>query len=81
MWISEVANTTSMAVAGSEKVDLLHVATVNPLSSLVGSDILYDMNTDNLLQNRGQALVEIFGDELAAGNVNGKQLAVSGEDL
>lgn len=76
VWISEVANTTSMAVAGSEKVDLLHVATVNPLSSLVGSDILYDMNTDNLLQNRGQDLVEIFGDELAAGNVNGKQLAV-----
>ncbi len=76
VWISEIANTTSMAVAGNEKVDIIHVATVNPLSSLVGSDILYDMNTDNLLQNRGPALVELFGDELEAGNVDGKQLAI-----
>lgn len=76
VWISEIANTTSMAVAGNEKVDLLHVATVNPLSALVGSDILYDMNTDNLLQNRGQDLVAIFGDELEAGNVDGRQLAI-----
>lgn len=76
VWISEIANTTSMAVAGNEKVDIIHVATVNPLSSLVGSDILYDMNTDNLLQNRGQDLVALFGDELEAGNVDGKQLAI-----
>ncbi len=76
VWISEVANTTSMAVAGDEKIDIVHVATVNPLSSLVGSDILYDMNTDNLLQNRGQDLVELFGDLLEAGNVDGKQLAI-----
>ena len=76
VWISEIANTTSMAVAGNEKVDILHVATVNPLSSLVGSDILLDMNEGNLLQNRGQKLVELFGEELEAGSVGGRQLAV-----
>lgn len=76
VWISEVANTTSMAVAGDEKVDLLHVATVNPLSSMVGSDMLHDMNEDNLLQNRGPKLVELFSDRLDSGNVNGQQLAV-----
>ncbi len=77
IWISEVANTTSMAVAGDEKIDLVHVATVNTLSTLAGSDILLDMNEGNLLQNRGQDLVELFGEDLlAAGSVSGKQLAI-----
>lgn len=76
VWISELANTTSMAVAGNEKIDLVHVGTVNPLSALVGSDILLDMNQGNLLQNRGQKLVELFGDRLDSGNVGGRQLAV-----
>lgn len=76
VWISEIANTTSMAIAGGEKVDLIHVATVSPLSSMVGSDMLYDMNTDNLLQNRGSKLVELFGETLESGNVKGRQLAV-----
>ena len=66
VWISEIANTTSMAVAGNEKIDLVHVGTVNPLSALVGSDILLDMNEGNLLQNRGQKLVELYADTLQA---------------
>ncbi|MFV0465272.1 MAG: extracellular solute-binding protein [Lachnospiraceae bacterium] len=81
VWISEIANTTSMAVAGGEKVDLVHVATVSPLSSMVGSDILYDMNTDNLLQNRGQDLETLFGDLLKSGYVNGQQLAIPAKNF
>ncbi len=50
IWISELPNTTNLAIAGNEKIDLIHVGTVQPLSSLVGADILYDMNTDDLLQ-------------------------------
>ena len=46
IWISELPNTTNLAIAGNEKIDLIHVGTVQPLSSLVGADILYDMNTD-----------------------------------
>lgn len=76
IWISEIANTTSMAVAGNEKIDLVHVATVSPLSSMVGSDILLDMNEDNLLQTHGQDLITLLGDVIEAGNVNGKQLAI-----
>lgn len=76
VWISEVANTTSMAIAGDEKMDLVHVATVQTISSMVGSDMLIDMNEGNLLQNRGQKLVELFGDLLDTGNVAGQQLAV-----
>ncbi len=76
IWISEIANTTSMAVAGNEKIDLVHVATVSPLSSMVGSDILLDMNEDNLLQTHGQDLIALMGDVLEAGSVNGKQLAI-----
>lgn len=76
VWISEIANTTSMAVAGDEKIDIVHVGTVNALSSLVGSDILLDLNEGNLLQNRGPKLVELFGDTMEAGNVSGRQLAV-----
>lgn len=77
IWISEIANTTSMAVAGDEKIDLVHVATVSPLSSMVGSDLLLDMNEDNLLANRGQDLLALFGEDLiATGNVGGMQLAI-----
>ena len=76
VWISEVANTTSMAIASNEKIDLVHVATVSPLSSMVGSEMLYDMNEGNLLQTRGKGLVDLFGDLLSAGEVNGQQLAV-----
>lgn len=74
VWISEIANTTSLAVAGNEKIDLIHVGTVQPLSSMVGSDILYDMNTDNLLQTHGQALVALFGDKIASGQVGADSL-------
>ncbi len=81
VWISEVVNETSMGAASGEKMDLIHVATVNPLSALVGSDLLYDMNTDNLLQNRGQDLVSVFGDTIGAGYVNGKQLAVPAKNF
>ena len=76
VWISEVANTTSMAIAGNEKVDLIHVATVQTLSTMVGSEMLYDMNEDNLLQNRGPVLTQLFSDILNTGEVNGQQLAV-----
>ncbi|MCD8230325.1 MAG: ABC transporter substrate-binding protein [Clostridiales bacterium] len=76
VWISEVANTTSMGVAGDEKIDLVHVGTVQTLSSMVGSEMLIDLNEGNLLQNRGATLVELFADTLEAGEVSGKQLAV-----
>lgn len=76
-WISELTNDTSMAIAGGEKIDLVHVGTVQTLSTMVGSDMLLDLNENNLLQNRGQALVELFGEELLeSGSVSGKQLAV-----
>ena len=76
VWISEVAQTTSLAIAGDEKIDIVHVATVSPLSSMVGSDMLYDLNTDNLLQTRGSAIVELMADTMSSGYVNGQQLAV-----
>ncbi len=75
-WISELANTTSLGIAGSEKIDLVAVGTVQPLSSMVGSEMLLDMNEGNLLQNRGSTLMELFADTMDAGNVSGKQLAV-----
>lgn len=76
-WISELNNDTSMAIAGNEKIDLVHVGTVQTLSTMVGSDMLLDMNEDNLLQNRGQDLVELFGEDLLeSGYVSGKQLAI-----
>lgn len=76
VWISEVSQTTSMKIASNEKMDLIHVATVQPISTMVGADMLYDMNTDNLLQTHGQDLVNLFGDLIESGNVNGKQLAI-----
>lgn len=76
VWISEISNTTSLGVAGNEKLDILHVATLNKLSSLVGQDILYDMNQNNLLETRGQQIVETFGEYIDAGEVDGQQLAV-----
>lgn len=76
IWISELQNTTNLAIAGNEKIDLVQVGTVQPLSSLVGADILYDMNTDDLLQKHGSALVSLYGNLLSSGNINGRQLAI-----
>ena len=81
IWISEIGNTTSMAIAGNEKIDLVHVATVQPLSGMVGSDMLFDMNQGNLLQNRGQKLIEVLGDVMGAGYVKGQQLAVPAKNF
>ena len=36
VWISEVANTTSMGAAGGEKMDLIHVATLQQIGSMAG---------------------------------------------
>ena len=77
VWISELNQKTSMQAAGGEKLDILHVGTVSPLSAMVGSEILLDMNENGILEAYGQDLVNLFGDDLlAAGNVNGQQLAV-----
>lgn len=76
IWINEIANTTSLGITGNEKLDLVHVATVSPLESMIGSEMLYDMNQDNLLQTHGTHLVDYFGDLMKAGNIDGAQLAV-----
>lgn len=76
IWINEITNTTSMAIAGDEKIDLVHVATVQTIDSMAGSDMLIDMNEGDLLQNRGPALVSLFADTLPAGQVRGQQLAI-----
>ncbi len=78
VWISEVANTTSNAILsnGKEKIDLVHVATVSPLSSMVGAELLLDMNDGNLLQNRGSDIVDLYGDLLKTGYVRDEQLAI-----
>ena len=76
IWISDIANVTNMAVAGNEKIDLVHVGTVQPLSSLTSSDILLDLNEGDLLQNHGKQIISLFDDFLECGNVNGRQLAV-----
>lgn len=78
-WISEVASTTSMGVAGGEKLDLVHVATVQSFGSIAGADLLYDMNQDDLIQTHGQQLIGLFGDYLQTGQLNGQQLAVPAE--
>ncbi len=77
VWISELNQKTSMAAAGGEKLDILHVGTVSPLSSMVGSEMLIDMKEDDLLKIHGQGIIELFGEDLlASGKVAGKQLAI-----
>ncbi len=77
VWISELNQTTSLAVVGGEKLDLLHVGTVSRLSSMIGTEILKDMNENNMLQDYGQGLISLFGKELLdSGEVNGQQLAI-----
>lgn len=77
VWISELTNTTSMGIAGDEKLDIVAVSTVQPLSSMVGSDMLIDLNEGNLLQNRGTDYLSLFDESVVeAGSVDGRQLAV-----
>ncbi len=75
-WISELANNTSMGIAGSDKIDLVAVGTVQPLSSMVGSEMLIDLNEGDLLQNRGADIAALQEDILSTGYVSGKQLAI-----
>ncbi len=75
VWISELNQTTSMAAAGGEKLDILHVGTVSRLSSMVGTEILADMS--GLVTEYGQELVTLFGEDLLeAGTVDGQLLAI-----
>lgn len=77
VWINEVADKTSLAIVGDEKIDVVSVMALNPLSSLASQDMLMDMNEGNLLKNRGPVLTEVLGQELVdAGVVNGQQMAV-----
>ncbi len=76
--IAELVNTTQMAVAAGkdDKIDIVAACTVMPLSSLVGKEILLDMNEGGLLDKRGAELKTIFADVLKSGEVDGQQLAI-----
>lgn len=74
--IDEIRKKTNLAIAADEKADLIHVATLQPVSAMAGTDMLYDMNTDNLLKTHGGTLCSLFGDVMESGFVRGKQLAV-----
>lgn len=75
-WISEVNNRTTMGVAGNEKLDIIHVGSVQPLSSIVGSEVLYDLNQGDLINNYAPAIKALYGDYLKCGEVDGQQLAI-----
>lgn len=76
--IAELNNKTQLAVAsdGEDKIDIVAASTVMKVETLVGKDILIDMNEGGLLEKRGAGLVSLFGDAIKVGSIEGKQLAV-----
>ncbi len=73
--IAEVANTTQMQIAADEKIDLVHVATVSPISAMVGQDLLLDLT--DLLEKRGQDIKALYDESiLVAGMADDQLLAI-----
>lgn len=59
VWISEIINETSLGVASDEKMDILHVATLNKLSTLVGKEIFFRQEASSLLRRLVNILKQV----------------------
>jgi len=76
VFIGDLPTTTSMAVAGGEKMDIVAVGLTQGINSMVSDDLLLPL--DDLLAERGQAAVEVTKNVAEAQMINGKTYAVSG---
>ena len=76
LFIGNLVTTTSLGVAGDEKLDIVAVGLTSPMDSMVSDDLLLPL--DELLQERGQDALRVTADVAKAQMINGKTYALSG---
>lgn len=76
LFIGDLPSTTSMGVAGGEKLDIVTVGLTSSMSNMVKDDLLLPL--DDLLAARGQAALEVTKNVAEAQKINGKTYGVSG---
>jgi putative aldouronate transport system substrate-binding protein len=75
IFIGDLKEKTSLAVAGDEKIDLITVGLTQRLETLAPDGILLEL--DDLLAERGQGILELIGNYKMAGVIDGETLAVT----
>jgi len=75
VFIGNLPADTAYAVAGGEKVDIVNVGLTNPLTGMVSEDLLLPL--DDLLAERGQAVLAVNENVAGAQKIGGITYAVS----
>ena len=76
LFIGDMGTTTTMGIAGGEKMDIVTVGLVYSLSNAVSDGVLLPL--DDLLAERGPAAVEVTKNVAAAQKIDGVTYALSG---
>lgn len=76
LFIGDMGTTTSLGVAGDEKLDIVGVGLTTPMDSMVNDELLLPL--DDLLAERGQGALAVTEHVAAAQKINGVTYAVSG---
>lgn len=76
VFIGDLPTTTSLGVAGGEKMDIVTVGLTSGMTSMVSDDLLLPL--DDLLAQRGQAALEATKNVAEAQKIDGKTYAVTG---
>ena len=76
VFIGDLPTTTSLGVAGGEKLDIVAVGLTSPISTMVKDDLLLPL--DDLLAERGPAALEVTKNVAEAQKINGVTYAVTG---
>ena len=76
VFIGDLPTTTSLGVAGDEKLDVVAVGLTSPMDNMVSQDLLLPL--DDLLAERGQDALKVTEHVSKAQKINGVTYAVSG---
>ncbi|MBQ8933467.1 MAG: ABC transporter substrate-binding protein [Lachnospiraceae bacterium] len=76
LFIGDMGTTTTMGIAGGEKMDIVTVGLVYSMSNAVSDGVLLPL--DDLLAERGQAAAAVTADVAEAQKINGVTYALTG---
>lgn len=76
VFIGDLPSTTSLGVAGGEKLDIVAIGLTSPISNMVKDDLLLPL--DDLLAARGKAALEVTKNVAEAQKIDGVTYGVSG---
>ncbi len=76
VFIGDLPTTTSLGVAGGEKMDVVTVGLTSGITSMVSDDLLLPL--DDLLAERGQAALDVTKNVAEAQKINGQTYAITG---